>query len=717
MRPSFVRRRRVRTISAASVIALLTAALGASALVSADADDSSASDRRIEQYANGKTSLVRVHAPTPKLRSEVAALPLDVTEHGTRKGLDVVLHGKRDAQVLRDAGFRWTVKIPDLEKHARKNARADTRYARRVAESPLPSGRTTYRKYRDYNKDLRRLQRRFPKLTKPLRLRHTTVEDRVVRGIEITTGAKNTRDGKPVFLLMGAHHAREWPSSEHSIEYAFDLLQNYTDPNGDPRAQRIVEKTRTIIVPIVNPDGFMISRNAEPLGDFSLFDYEMKRKNCGISVTTPGEYATGPCDDNAAGRLRGVDLNRNYAGFWGGPGASPDWSSDTFRGDSPNSEPETRNIRRLISRRQVTTMITNHTYGNLLLRPPSLLQTGWTPDEPQYKAFGAEMASHNGYANQAAFQLYDTSGSVEDWSYWITGGFGFTFEINTEGFHPPFADAVVGEYMGREPAEGAGQGGNREAYYKASLATLDSTMHSTLRGKAPKNRVLKIRKQFVTATSPIIRLDGTTGPPTYYEDTLVSKYKSDGGKFSWAVNPSTRPLIAGRWGRDPEGPPQEPVSLTNPDGIPAEGESDETTFTIQGPEDGVDNAVASVEVGWNGPDDVDWDVFVLGPDGEEVASAATLDNPETANLIDPVPGEYTVVVNNYLGGDEVSDWTGKVTFRGPDPANYTGLKESWMLTCKHARSGKVMSTREVTVDRGETVRLGNACRANRALKR
>ena len=51
---------------------------------------------------------------------------------------------------------------------------------------------------------------------------HVLGED--IRGLEISTKADNIRDGKPVFMLMGAHHAREWPSSEHTIEFAFDLL-------------------------------------------------------------------------------------------------------------------------------------------------------------------------------------------------------------------------------------------------------------------------------------------------------------------------------------------------------------------------------------------------------------------------------------------------------------------------------------------------------------
>ena len=56
-----------------------------------------------------------------------------------------------------------------------------------------------------------------------------------MNGIEITANAQNTADGKPVFLIMGVHHAREWPSSEHTIEFAYDLLTNYGRDSG-PRS-------------------------------------------------------------------------------------------------------------------------------------------------------------------------------------------------------------------------------------------------------------------------------------------------------------------------------------------------------------------------------------------------------------------------------------------------------------------------------------------------
>ena len=237
---------------------------------------------------------------------------------------------------------------------------------------------------------------RYPSLARPLTLNHRSVLGRDVNGIEISTGAQNTADGKPVFLMMGVHHAREWPSSEHTIEFAYDLLRSY----GPTRAPLSCSRdTRTIVVPVVNPDGFNVSREAALVGDFSLFDYEMKRKNCRVSASTPKQYARGTCDDNKAGRLRGTDPNRNYGGLWGGSGASVNWSDDTFRGDAPFSEPEVQNVRELVSSRQVTNLITNHTYSNLVLRPPGVADFGFPLEEPAYKALGASLTAHNGYSN------------------------------------------------------------------------------------------------------------------------------------------------------------------------------------------------------------------------------------------------------------------------------------------------------------------------------
>lgn len=53
------------------------------------------------------------------------------------------------------------------------------------------------------------------------------------------------------------------------------------------------------------------------------------------------------------------------------------------------------------------------------------------------------------------------------------------------------------------------------------------------------------------------------------------------------------------------------------------------------------------------------------------------------------------------------DWSGEVRFRSPTPTTI-GTKEAWTFTCRPPTGGAV--TRQVTVDRGQSVDLGNACK-------
>ena len=160
-----------------------------------------------------------------------------------------------------------------------------------------------------------------PDLVKPITLAHTSRQGRPVEGLEITTNP-TARDGKPVYLQLGMHHAREWPSAEHTLEWAYELIQDYRA--GDARTRTLVESVRTIIVPVVNPDGFNFSREDGQTkghgGGFSGFnasDAEFHRKNCSAAS----------CVVNG-----GVDLNRNYGDLWGGPGATSNPAVETYRG-------------------------------------------------------------------------------------------------------------------------------------------------------------------------------------------------------------------------------------------------------------------------------------------------------------------------------------------------------------------------------------------------
>lgn len=658
-----------------------------------------------------QAEIVRVETPTRKQKDHLFALGLDVTEKADATGVEVVLAGAEDRKKLTESGMRSTVVQPNLSAKSVENAKADVEYDARTEKSVLPSGRTSYRHLYEYEYELKELARRNPGLVRAFTLPEPTREGRDVVGVEIATLVTKTGDGKPVNFTMGVHHAREWPAGEHAVEWAYELVKGY---RAGGELKSLVQKTRNIVVPIVNPDGFSVSREAEPKGDFSQFDYEMKRKNCNAS-DSPEELRTGACGANPAGRLRGTDPNRNYAGLWGGPGASFQWSSDTYRGSGPFSEPETRNVRSIVSSHAVTNLITLHTYSNLVLRVPGVADVRPPLEEPAYRALGDKLASRNGYKSQPVWQLYDSTGGLEDWSYYATGGWAFTFEVGPDEFHPQFSK-VVAEYAGLAPAAGEGKGGNRQAFVDMLANTADQTAHATLAGSAPKGYKLQVRKAFSTPTSRIIQPGGTTSDPIQWADVIKSDLVGNGGKFSWAVNPSTRPYVAGNYGRDPQGPAQGRLVLANPDGVPAPNTdfpnnpvAERIPFRVEGMPT-ADNGKMEVSVGW-GTAGTDWDLYVFDSAGNLVTSSATGGtNSEKARVFDPPAGDYTAVLVNYSQADpaKTDDWANlTVEFSSPLPTTY-GPKEPYTLTCSDSR-GRLVGLAEIYVDRGQTTDVGDVC--------
>ena len=188
---------------------------------------------------------------------------------------------------------------------------------------------------------------------RPLTLNHKTHEGRDVVGIEIATDPFNLADGKPIFANMGTHHAREWPSAEHALEWAYDLLTNY---GKQARTTRLVKATRNIVIPVVTRMAQHLARGARlPACDgVRRFSYEMKRKNAG-----PTRRRRAVRQQQHRGRLLGVDPNPTTARS-GALGRERGPLDDTFRGTGPFSD-RRRNIRELQATRSITNLITNHT--------------------------------------------------------------------------------------------------------------------------------------------------------------------------------------------------------------------------------------------------------------------------------------------------------------------------------------------------------------------
>lgn len=523
MSPDLSRRSFLKALGAGGMLAALPGTAGARTLIGSEFE-----------HPDGRVSLARVRADARDL-VELAS-GFDLTEHGSGGWYDVVLW-PGDRQRLREAGLEHRMLVADLADVDRRDRRAELEAAVAAGATGPIGGTYTYRFLEDHERDLAALAEQHPDIVHHLTLPHLTLEGRSVFGVEI--GGPNVsrarEDGRPTSLIMGLHHAREWPSAELTMELAQDLVASYAD--GDPGIVELLDAIRVILIPVVNPDGYVRSRHlgaydsvapmpgaAALVGEFAYHRKNTRERPGQVAPYSPG---------------MGVDPNRNYPYGWGGqPGASANPTSQVYHGPGPGSEPCVRNVLDLIRGEQILTLITNHTYSNLVLRPWGHT-TRDAPDEAELRRLGDRMARHNGYRSQKGIQLYPTTGTTEDWSYGVTGGFGYTFEIGSAG--------LIG--LGNtHPAEGAGFHPqynlwipefyrlNRPAFLELLRAARDTTIHAVLEGRAPEGTVIELRK---TATYELGR--DHDGSWTNTEHLRSSMTVGPEGTFEWHVNPSPLP--------------------------------------------------------------------------------------------------------------------------------------------------------------------------------
>jgi hypothetical protein len=496
---------------------------------------------------------------------------VNTDEDASSRGVTAIVDTPQMLERIRAAGFATRTLIGDMGIFERQQAAHERAYTAQVgaAGSPLPSGRTEYRQLADYGTELKKLAQQYPAIVRPVTLPKKTFQGREQQGVEISADVLRTDDQKPTAFIMGTHHAREWPAGEIPMEFALYLASGF---GTDPEVTDLLQHARIVIVPIINPDGYNSSRSApdpadnsgdpgaapslaESVGAGGSLAY--RRKNC----NGPGANPAAPCD-----LTTGVDPNRNYGLGWGGPGASTSPNSQSYRGSGPWSELETQSVHEYSQNRDVTSLLTMHNFASLVLRPPGLHNGGLSPDEARLKELGDAMAADTGYTSQYSYQLYDTSGTTEDWNYGAAGTFGYTIEMGPESgdggnFHIAYDRAVIEQWTGGDAHEGRGL---RRALLRIAEASAIRRDHAALIGRAPAGRILRLHKSFKTATSPICQIASPSDvdpfnvvappgePPTDCvspsdPQTIDDKldYRTTvpaNGVFSWIVTPSTRPF-------------------------------------------------------------------------------------------------------------------------------------------------------------------------------
>src|SRR5918999_2251934 len=463
-------------------------------------------------------SLVEVDAAGAGGAMALERRGLDVVEIGA-SSVEVIVHTARDERALEASGYDSRVLVEDLDRANDRVRAAEQRADAAGDTSALPTGRVSYRTLDEINAELRRLAAQHPDRVNLFRLRERSLLGRSIFGVEISHDVRSDQ-GKPVFLNTGVHHAREWPTAEFVLEFAWELLR---EDGRDPRITALLERGKMIAVPVVNPDGYDISRRLVQ---------EQKRKNCRIVAGV--EPTAQECEAQVNANY-GVDPNRNYGAFWGGPGSSASRSASNHRGAGPWSEPEIRNMRAIATANQVTVAINNHTPDERLLRAPSS-PTGPVPaDVVVYDALAQLLGADLDFPAGPWTEIYyEASGTAEQTAYYGAGTLAFTPELTpgfggSERFHPPY-EYVIDQYLGTDFYEGSSI---RRAFLTAFDAAVDPPRPSLIRGEAPPGTELRISKSFSMDTST----PGQSFPMTYRSTMVVP----DSGRFEWHVNPSLRP--------------------------------------------------------------------------------------------------------------------------------------------------------------------------------
>jgi murein tripeptide amidase MpaA len=478
--------------------------------------------------AHARTSIVTVPLAGEQTAQRLADLGFDVTHDVTPERAAVILHGDADRRRLAAAGFAAEEVVADLEAHHRRARALDAQRAATGPRSNLPSTRENYRVLDEYYDELDDLAVANPGLVRRVDLPDDSVEGRALAGVELASNVNRDDDGRPVYVVMGVHHAREWPSAEVSMEFALDLADGY---GTDPRITALLDRVRVVVFPVINPDGFVDSRGTVPGPPDVPGPDPLQRKNANE-----------------------VDLNRNYGAYWGGNGASTDPADDTYRGPSPWSEPESRAVHEFSQKLHITNFQSIHNIASLVLRPPGFEALGLAPDEERLKLLGDAMAEATGYASEYGYQLYEVTGATEDWNYVAQNAFGYTIELGGStipgDFQGTYQTHVIQQYLGADGQRDNGDG-VREALLLAGEQAGDVRDHTVLQGTTQPGAILRLRKSFQTATSAICAPPygggssdcPTTGPAQLLADGLDTRLTVPAsGRFEWHVNPSTRPF-------------------------------------------------------------------------------------------------------------------------------------------------------------------------------
>ncbi len=254
-----------------------------------------------------------------------------------------------------------------------------------------------------------------------------------LRALHITN--RSIPGPKPVLMIQGAIHAREYATAESVTRFAEQLINGY---GTNPDITWMIDYHDINLVLVANPDG---------------------RKIAEISTTRAQRKNRNPLYCSTGATLLGVDLNRNYPFDYAGPGTSSSPCNETFRGPNALSEaesvaltsfensifPDQRAETSVVPPDQTTPVsldasgvyIDLHSNGGGTWFPWGNTNSGSAPNATQLQTIARKLAFLNGLPASRSSASGAIGGATDDWSFGTLGVVAFTIELGGNDFYPP----------------------------------------------------------------------------------------------------------------------------------------------------------------------------------------------------------------------------------------------------------------------------------------
>src|SRR4051794_30610698 len=240
----------------------------------------------------------------------------------------------------------------------------------------------------------------------------TSVNGQELVAYKVTKDAATTADGsRPAAMFHGAQHAREWIS----VEVTRREFKYVLDHSNDADMSALLAGTELWFIPVFNVDGYDYT--------FQSRATRLWRKNLRDNNAN-GTIATGD----------GIDTNRNFSEKWryDNEGASDSQSNDTYRGPTPESEPEVKGFHDLMKVIKPEFHIDYHSFAQLVLYPVGWQVETYGGDNPLMESLAGndQRPAVAGYDPDVGGELYTTNGEITDTMYLQEGVLAYTVELD-----------------------------------------------------------------------------------------------------------------------------------------------------------------------------------------------------------------------------------------------------------------------------------------------